>query len=502
MKLINVVIAIAILAMGGAGAYYLVNATPTTAGNEGDHGHGHEPEEEEYERGPNNGRLLEDNGLQLEVTIFEDGQPPQFRIYPYESGAAIKTDLVDLEIELHRFGGRVDRIEFVPDSDYLRGIQVVEEPHSFDVIVRAKRGERSFEWSYESYEGRVELSDDAAAFAGIGTAKAESAVINTTVELPGEIVLDAERIAHVVPRLGGVASSVAKRLGDRVEAGEVLAVIDSREFADAKMAYLTAREHRGLARSHYERETGLHDKKISPEQDYLEAKERLARTEIDVRGARQKLVSLGLSEEELEGIVGESSEGMTDYVVRSPISGVVAEKHVTRGEAVEANSDLFMIADLSSVWAKVVVYAKDLSRVHEGQKVTVKSGDLNKTAKGVISYISPLMGEQTRTATAIVEVANPDGMWRPGLYITGALVEDESEVRVAVPVDAIQTFRDWNVVFVKYESLYEIRPVILGRSDGMLIEIVEGLEPGEEYVAENSYVIKADIGKAGASHDH
>lgn len=163
---------------------------------------------------------------------------------------------------------------------------------------------------------------------------------------------------------------------------------------------------------------------------------------------------------------------------------------------------MYVIADLSTVWAEVAIYPADLNSVKTGQKVKVKATALNAEADGVISYVGALLGEQTRTAKARVTLRNPDQRWRPGLFVTVEVVQSEAQVPVAVPVAAIQTLRDWKVVFVRVGDLFEARPVELGRSDGTLVEIIKGLAPGMRYAASNSFVLKADIGKAGASHDH
>jgi cobalt-zinc-cadmium efflux system membrane fusion protein len=119
-----------------------------------------------------------------------------------------------------------------------------------------------------------------------------------------------------------------------------------------------------------------------------------------------------------------------------------------------------------------------------------------------VSYVGALVGEQTRTAKARVVLPNPKGVWRPGLPVNIELVADEIEVPVAVSAEAIQTVRDWTAVFGRYGSSFEARPLELGRSDGKFTEVIKGINAGERYAAKNSFLIKAELGKAGASHDH
>jgi cobalt-zinc-cadmium efflux system membrane fusion protein len=180
----------------------------------------------------------------------------------------------------------------------------------------------------------------------------------------------------------------------------------------------------------------------------------------------------------------------------------VTERSVTVGEAVAADKDIFVIADLTSVWVNVTVYAKDVSAVGEGQEATVRSVDLGREASGRITYVGPLVGETTRAATARLILANPDGQWRPGLFVSVVLTRDAATVPVAVAAEAIQSFRDWQVVFVRYGDWFEGRPLELGRSDGEWVEVLSGLAAGEQYAAANSFAVKAEIGKLGATHDH
>ena len=457
----------------------------------------------DYPRGPHGARLLSDGPLQLEVTIYETGVPPQFRVYPFDAELKpLPPKDVTLTIELHRLGGRVDRINFRPEADYLRGDAVVEEPHSFDVKVAAQRGGRQHNWSYSQVEGKVKLGPDQIESAGITINTVGPREMVTTLDLPGEVRADETRVAHVVPRLPGVITTVLKREGDHVRKGEVLAVLDSRDLADAKSAYLAAIQRFEFARVTRDREETLWKKKISAEQDYLEAKRGFDEAELNQKLAAQKLVVLGLPSGALPGLQSAPAESMARYEIRAPLNGVVIERNVTAGEAVTAEEGIFTVGDMSSVWVDITVYARDLGAVHEGQQATVQSTDLASEASGRVSYVGPLVGQETRAATARIVMPNPGGRWRPGLFVTVRLVRDATTVPLAVSADAIQTFRDWQVVFVKYGDWFEGRPLELGRSDGQWVEVLKGLSPGEQYAAANSFAVKAEIGKLGATHDH
>lgn len=501
MKLLNLLLGLLILTVGSAAFIYILKMEPATVADTEEHGVV-APVASDYERGPHNGRLLSSGTLQLEITIFESGIPPEFHIFPFASGQPLAPDDVDLAVTLHRFGGHKDDITFETKDDYLLGQQTVVEPHSFDVEVNATFDGQTHNWQFASYEGRTTMTEAAALQSGVEFAVAGPVKVRHSIELPGEIALNADRLVHITPRLSGVVRAVNKSLGDDVEEHEVLAVIDSKELADIKSEYLAAIERRELARSRYNIESDLHEKNISAKQELLEARQILAEAEINVRSVRQKLQTLGLSD---DAVSSDQQEGnsFTRYDLISPIDGTVIEKHLAVGEAVQETADCFVLADLSSVWVKTVVYAADLRRVRAGQRAVVRSVDLDISAEGTISYIGELVGQETRTAHAIIEIPNPERLWRPGLYVDVELIDDtELELPLAVPSDAIQEFRDWSVVFMRDGDLYEICPVELGRSFGTWVEVLSGLEPGVSYVSGNSYLIKADIEKSGATHDH
>ncbi|NUM55217.1 MAG: efflux RND transporter periplasmic adaptor subunit [Candidatus Hydrogenedentes bacterium] len=497
MKAISLALTAILLIAGGAVFVYIVNSEPPSVDTSEEHAGA--PAKAEYERGPHNGRLLRSGDLELEITIFESGIPPEFHIFPYSDGKPLPPDDVQLTIDLHRFGGRTDRIAFVSREDYLLGQQVVEEPHSFDVDVKATYNGQSHDWQFASYEGRTTMAEAAAVQAGVEFAVAGPISVNDSIELPGEIALDADRLVHITPRLSGVAREVKKAMGDKVQANELLAVIDSKELADIKSEYLAAVERQELAQARYKIESDLHAKKISADQELLQARQVLAEAGIAVRSAKQKLESLGLP----DTAITSGGNSLTHFELRSPINGTIIEKHLALGEAVQESDDCFVIADLSNVWVKIVVYATDLKRLRPGQKAVVRSADLDISAEGAVSFIGDLVGQETRTAHAIVNIPNPEGLWRPGLYVTVELVDDaELELPIAVPADAIQEFRDWSVVFMRDGDLYEICPIELGRNFGDWVEVTSGLEAGVTYVSKNSYLIKADIEKSGATHDH
>jgi len=350
----------------------------------------------------------------------------------------------------------------------------------------------------------VKLSDDEMKEFGIEVGTAGPGKLQIFVSLPGEIVANADRLAHVVPRVPGVVREVRKTLGDRVRAREAMAVLESSELADAKAAFLAARERVELAKANFAREEGLWKKRISSEQEYLEAKQALSETLIEQRSAEQKLHALGFSDEYLAQMPKHPDVSFTRYEILAPFDGVVIEKHISLGEVLKDDERAFIIADLSNVWVDLRVYQKDLPYVREGQPVIISAGRGIPDARGTISYLSPVVGEETRTALARVVLPNTDGLWRPGLFITGKIVVKNLAVPLLVPKTALQTVEGETSIFVKTADGFEPKPVILGRVNETHVEIASGITPGQRYVTRGAFVLKAQLSKEafGGGHGH
>lgn len=443
------------------------------------------------------GKLFIDGDFSVEMTIFEKGVPPQFRIYLYDKGKLLPPTAATVAITLSRLGASAQLFKFTPEADYLLGDQIVEEPHSFDIAIAAERNGRLMRWSYRQVEGRVEIPDAMLKSMGIEVLMAGPAVIKPKLKLPGEVIFNEHNIVRVVPRVPGMVTTVYGHHGQQVKKGEVLAVVESPMLADLRSQYFVAKKRITLARTTYEREKQLWEEKISAKQEFLLAQELWNEAEIALELASVKLRALGVQPES-----NHLKTNLTHYEIRAPISGIIIAKAIVLGEALKEDREIYTIADVSTVWTAVTVYPKDLNVIRMDQKVVVKATAFDVTGEGAITFISTLIGGQTRTATARVELDNTAGQWRPGMFVNAELVAEEIQVPVAVSVDAIQTLRDWSVVFGRYDPYFEVRPLELGRSDGEMVEVLKGLSHGEQYAGGNSFALKAELGKAGASHDH
>jgi len=451
-------------------------------------------------KGPHGGKLLKKDDFALEVKIFEEGVPPEYRLYAFNGGKPLPPTEFNATITLERLE-RTDTINFSPRGDYLLGDKEIVEPHSFDVTVKATRTGQPYQWAFSSYEGRTEIKPEELKNAGVVIERVGPARMKNVIELPAQIALNADKTAHVVPRLRGVVAEVRKNLGDRVTRGEVIAVLSSGDLATAKEAYIESVHRLELARISVQREEALWKKKISPEEDYLIKKNVFEEAGLTYQATAQRLAALGVPANEIRSLDAGKSD-LARYELRAPLTGVVIGKRVTVGEAVEGTEIIFTVADLSTVWTDITIPPSQLGAVRTGQQVIVHWDDQDIKVPGTVTYVEAMVGEQTRSSRARVVIPNPKGMWRPGLFVNVHLTQNESVVPIAVKAAALQTFRDWDVVFIKVGDLFEARPLKLGRREGEWLEVLSGLTPGLEYATKNSFVVKADVMKSGASHDH
>jgi len=412
------IVLIVMLLLAAAVLYSTFEGTVTAGGNRAEQVGA---VEDHTRTGPHGGRLLEDGNLAIEIVIVEAGIPPEFRVYAYKNDVLLPPDDVSVEVELTRLGNRSDLFRFVPEQDYLRGIGVVTEPHSFDVSVSASHAGQTVQWDYESYEGRTTIPNRVALESGIEVETAAAQAIVETVELTGTVQANPAGVSEVRARFSGLVTRILVDVGDTVIRGDVLGQV-------------------------------------------------------------------------------ETNESLRSVPITAPISGLIVNRNIQVGQ-VTSEEALFVIANLSEVWVQLDVFGRDLGAIQSGQrtKVTLLDGT---DFMGTIDYVSPLVAHGSQSIRARVPLDNPTGVLRAGQFVQATVVVAETKVPVAVREEALQTFRNFDVVYARVGDTYEVRMLGLGRRDGKFVEVLDGLQPGENYVSGNSYLIKADIEKSGASHDH
>jgi cobalt-zinc-cadmium efflux system membrane fusion protein len=360
------------------------------------------------------------------------------------------------------------------------------------------------EQHHDGPEGVVKISPAQIETAKIEVARVGKGVLTRRLTVPGTIAPDSNRIARVAAKVVGTVAELKKQLGDTVAKGEVVAILDSREVAEAKSEYISAQVNFELQKTLFEREQPLAEKKIIAENQFLRTRNTFMEAQLRVGLARQKLSALNLHEKEIEDL-SQQTVNLQRYELRSPISGRIVERLVDLGAPVGGEGqakELYVIADLSSVWIELSVSTADLPAIREGRQVLISTGPNTAPAHGNIVFISPMLNQDTRSARVIAAINNKDMTWRPGSYVTAQVSIEEQLVELLVPRTALQTINGEQVVFVRTSEGFEKREVALGRGDEEAVEIVLGLNPGESIAIANTFVLKAELGKAEAEHEH
>ncbi len=349
--------------------------------------------------------------------------------------------------------------------------------------------------------GSVKMTAEIQKLNGVVVTQANKQRLAGMISATGKVEANADKIAHVSPRISGKVVNVKGSLGDSVAAGQQLATLDSVELGEALSRYHQSKTKLALAQSNMDRIKTLVDKKIAARKDILQAESdyKTAQTELHTDEERLSLYGVALSD--LKG----DDHKKPLLPVRSPIGGIITEKHAIVGELADPSKSLYTIADLSSVWIVVDINEKDLAKVHRGQSAAVIVGAFpDLKLKGSITYIADLVDQTTRTVKARVEVVNPGRKLKPEMFATIelALAADAPPV-LAVPEDAIQELDGKKVVFVVEEKdEFAARPVQPGRSANGLVEIVSGLKEGENYAVKGSFILKSEVKKGEMKDEH
>ena len=351
-------------------------------------------------------------------------------------------------------------------------------------------------------EGHVKMAVETQKQNGVTVAAAQKQRLGGVISATGKVEANADRIAHVSPRISGKIVAVRASLGDSVSAGQTLATLDSVELGEAINRYHQSKTRLSLAQSNMDRIKALVEKKIAARKDILQAETDYKVAQTELHTDEERLSLYGVSASDLAG----DKHKRPLLPVRSPIGGIITEKHAIVGELSDPSKSLYTVADLSSVWVLVDINEKDLAKVRRGQGAIVSVGAFpDLKLKGRIAYIADLVDEATRTVKARIEVANPGRKLKPEMFATVelALPADTPPV-LAVPEDAFQELEGKKVLFVTENGTeFEPRKVELGRTSGGMAEVVAGLKEGERYAAKGSFLLKSEMQKGElGEHGH
>ena len=349
----------------------------------------------------------------------------------------------------------------------------------------------------ESADGEVRLSAAQIEASKIATATVGPGVVTRRITAPAAIKPDPDKIARVAAKVAGVVEELRKRLGDNVVRGETIAIIDSREVAEAKSEYLAALANFDLQNVLFQREKGLFEKKITAEQLFLKAKAVFMEAKVKLDLARQKLAALDMSEQEIAALPSQPIADLRRKEIRAPISGRVIERMVSIGQPVGGEGqakELYVISDLSVVEAEIAVPAADLGLLRDGQEVRIQNAE-GRVFEGKITYVNAMITKETRTGNVRARFANPDFSLRPGSLLEAEISLKEARVKLKIPRSAVMIIDGKPNVFVRTPEGFTKRDVELGRGDDNSVEVVSGLQQGEQIAVSNVFLLKAELGK-------
>jgi len=393
-------------------------------------------------------------------------------------------------------------------SMFLVSCGKVESPKTAKAATTVDPHESDHDDDEPEHAGDVVLSPEQMKAAGVEVKEVTPTGFGAPLTATAVIEPNSDRMARIGAKVDGRIAKVTAVQGERVKAGQPLAYLESVELDQAWSEFAKAGGKRSLAAANLKREETLFEKKISPEKDVLQARQELSEAEADLALSAKRLRILGVEGAKL----GNSSDAVKNnhllMVISSPLPGVVVEKGVTPGEMVSPEKVLFTVSDLSTLWAVIDVYEKDLSRLKAGMEVKLLVAAYPDTAfKGNISYIGDFMDQNTRTVKARVTIDNKEGLLKPGMFATvsvDSVKEALAEKIIAVPEEAVFLDGSERYVFVgEGEGRFAPRRVSIGRVSGETVEIKEGLKAGDVVVAKGVFALKSELKKGTLEvHEH
>ena len=372
----------------------------------------------------------------------------------------------------------------------------------------AKQGEHGGEHAgHEAGPRRIHLSEAQRGRLALQIGEAGAGSATSVVQAPATVRFDADRVARVGPRLEAKVVEVTRDLGEQVDAGDTVAVLDSVALGRAKAAYLTAQARFSAALSAYQRDQTLAEQDITSEAELLESRAAYQSARAERDAARAELRLYGLEQPDIDNIAVGGDQPLSRYELTAPIAGTLQRRDLVAGQTVSAQQTPIHIVNFDAMWVMIEAFEQALPRLQPGQTIKLEVRALpGKTFTGETDWVSRELDEQSRTVRVRAVVPNADGTLRAGMFGT-ARIQTEAEQRFAlVPVDAVQTVADDEVVFVPGAEPGAFRAVTVrtGTEGDGQVEIRSGLQPGDPLVTVGAFDLKSALTASGrsAAHSH
>lgn len=358
----------------------------------------------------------------------------------------------------------------------------------------------------EAHEGIIRISRESYEILGIETIKVVPRKPEKYIRATAEIQFNANRVFHIGPRVPGRVVAVYADLGDEVKEGQKLALLDSVELGNAVSEYFSSKTRMEVNKANFEREKMLWERKVSSEREMLDAKAAYLQSKAEYEAAENRLHLFGLKEEDILALKSQT-HSITTFPLLSPFDGTVVRKHIALGEMQDTSAHLFTIADLHVLWIILDIYEKDLARINVGQKAEVLvSAYPGIRFQGRITYISDIIDERTRTAKVRVEIDNSERRLKAGMFATAKIFTGEvvaSQKKLLVPSSAIESYEGKKVTFMSLgDYSYKMMEVQVGREFDGQVEVLAGLNEGDEVVTRGGFYLKSELQKEMLGHGH
>jgi len=385
------------------------------------------------------------------------------------------------------------------EHDHAHGPDDDQEGHTQDATAMA---------DHDTEEGMISSGNDWEKLIGLETAETRLMPLELTISVPGQIVPNQNMVAVVSPFIESSINEVFVNVGDRVEKKDVLVCLTSPEIGMLRAEYDKAKAELTIKKQNYERQQKLFIEKIVPSKSFQEAELEYQLAEVHNNYTVTKLLSLGISNEEIETPpTGHSNVVGSTFHVIAPISGVVTARAASLGQKVDSSSQLFEIIDIESVWLEADIFEKDLTKIRQGQTVKVKVTSYpDEIFTGEIFYIGSTLTPETKTIKVLVEIDNKAEKLKPGMFAETHIVVGQIQNALVIPKSAVLEDENLKVVFAAEENGYHRHVVKTGIESFGFIEIVSGLTPGSTVVTKGNYQLKSQSKMSAldphAGHSH
>ncbi|WP_180008161.1 MULTISPECIES: efflux RND transporter periplasmic adaptor subunit [unclassified Acinetobacter] len=347
-------------------------------------------------------------------------------------------------------------------------------------------------------EGELQLSAQQMIEQGIKIATAENGLVENIIQLPGKLAVNTDQQAHISPNFSGHVEQVSVALGQTVQKGQTLAVLSVPELIDQQANLRMAEANLDLSRQDYQREQKLWSQGISAKQDFQRAENAYRQAQISVQSTQSRLQALGANS-------GQNGR----FIIRAPIAGVISQKDIVVGENVQLADQLFTIEQLKDLWLEFNLTHQYSAQLQTGQNVSFKINGSDQLYSAEVQSLTSKADVQTGRLVVRAKLKQQSAELRPNVMVNVLLADSDTKKALRVQKSAVQSIESKDSIFIVESELkgqvhLKAQALKLGQasSDGQWLEVISGLEAGQKYISQGSFLLKSELEKDEAGHEH